>query len=126
PPDKPQLSLNELRGHPVVLDFWATWCGPCQAQSPIVDTLFRRFQDKGLVVLGINTNDEEDAARHWVRTHRISYPIVYDNAQTTARAYGVESLPTLVVISREGRISAVRIGLTDAAELESLVQAVLP
>lgn len=120
-----EVSLESLRGRPVVLDFWATWCGPCRAEAPVVDGLASRFKDKGLVTLGVNTSDEEGLAAGWAARNRISFPIVYDRDNAIAGAYDVHNIPTLVVIDRQGKIHAVRTGVTPASELERLVREVL-
>ena len=124
-PDQRQLSLAELRGRPVLLDFWATWCGPCQAEAPIVNGIAQRFRDKGLVVVGVNTSDERGLAEVWAKKKRLSFPIVYDEGNSIARSFRVENLPTLVVVSKEGKIVAVRHGITSDADLERLVRQVL-
>jgi cytochrome c biogenesis protein CcmG, thiol:disulfide interchange protein DsbE len=121
------LSLEEFQGSAVVLDFWATWCGPCQLEAPVVNKLSQRFRDRGLVVVGVDTSEQNGAApaRAWAIAHGLSYAIVFDANNETAEHYGVTSMPTLVVISRTGKITAVREGLTNDAELESLIQNVL-
>jgi cytochrome c biogenesis protein CcmG, thiol:disulfide interchange protein DsbE len=126
PPQAPPeaISLADVSGHPVILDFWATWCGPCRAQAPIVDKVSQRYHDKGLIVVGINTSDEDGLAAPFARREGLSYPIAFDPGPA-AHAYGADALPTLVVISRTGKIVAVRQGVTDAAELERLVDKAL-
>lgn len=124
PPEAP-TTLASFHGKAVVLDFWATWCGPCQAQSPVLDRIAKRYADRGVVVLGINTSDGEGAAKRWIARHGISYPIAYDQDNHAAHLYGVVNLPTLVVLSREGKIVAVREGFTDTSELESILKRVL-
>jgi cytochrome c biogenesis protein CcmG, thiol:disulfide interchange protein DsbE len=121
------LSLAEFQGSAVVLDFWASWCGPCQIEAPIVNKLAQRFRDRGLVVVGVDTSEQSGAApgHAWALSHGLSYPIVFDSDNETAERYGVTSMPTLVVISRTGKVTAVREGLTSDSELESLVQSVL-
>ncbi len=125
PGEPAKLALERLRGHPVVLDFWATWCGPCQAESPILDGVAQRYADRGVVVVGVDTNDAPGAAERWIRAHGITYRIVFDEEQEAARAYSVENLPTLVVLDKEGKVHAVRVGFTDQRELEGLLRQVL-
>lgn len=120
------LSLSELRGSAVLLDFWATWCGPCRAEAPIVDQISHRWADKGLVVIGVNTDTPDQGNPHdFAVAHGLTYPIVHDIAGAAQREYDVDSLPTLVVVSRTGKITAIRSGLTDDAELEKLVKQAL-
>lgn len=117
-----KLELESLRGRPVVLDFWATWCGPCQAESPIVNAIAQRYKDRGLAVVGVNTSDEDGLAAHFAKKKGLSFPMVYDESNAIARAYNVSSLPTLVVISKTGKIVAVRHGVTSDSELDELVR----
>ncbi len=120
------LSLSELRGSAVLLDFWATWCGPCRAEAPIVDQVSRRWRDKGVVVVGVNTDlPDQGDPREFAMAHGLTYPIVHDTAGEAQRAFAVDSLPTLVVVSRTGKITAVRTGMTDDAELERLIRQAL-
>jgi cytochrome c biogenesis protein CcmG, thiol:disulfide interchange protein DsbE len=123
-PEQTELSLADLKGNAVILDFWATWCGPCQAEAPLLDKVAQRFKDKGLTVVGVNTSDAPGRAHSWVAKHGISFPIVFDDGDVAPK-YGVENLPTLVVVSREGKILAVRTGITSDSELEKLVTSAL-
>lgn len=121
------LTLSTLRGHPIVLDFWATWCGPCQVEAPIVNGISERFKDRGLVVIGVNTSDAagQSLAPAFAKRKGLTFPIVFDDDDVIAHKYGVESLPTLVVLNKQGKIAAVRRGVTSATELERLVRSVL-
>jgi cytochrome c biogenesis protein CcmG/thiol:disulfide interchange protein DsbE len=121
----PMLSLSELQGSAVVLDFWATWCGPCQAEAPLMNKLAQQFHEKGLVVVGVDTSEPDGQAKAWAHAHGLLYPIVYDTNNETAERYGVTNMPTLIVISRSGKVTAVREGLTNGSELETLVKGVL-
>ena len=116
------LELSNLRGRPVVLDFWATWCGPCQAEAPIMNAIAQRYKDKGLAVVGVNTSDEDGLAERFVRKKGLGFPIVYDENNTIAKQYGVSSLPTLVVVSKTGKVVAVRRGVTSDSALDEIVR----
>ncbi len=120
------LAIRELRGRAVLLDFWATWCGPCRAEAPIVDEVSRRWRDRGVVVVGVDTDSADQGdPREFARDNGLSYPIVHDESGAVSRAYGVEGLPTLVVVSRAGKVLAVRTGVTDASELDDLLRQAL-
>ena len=124
---QPTMTLSALRGHPVVLDFWATWCGPCQAEAPIVNGISQRFKDRGLVVIGVNTSDASGRtlAPAFAKRKGLTFPIVFDEDDVIAHKYSVENLPTLIVLNKEGKITAVRRGVTSDTELERLVRSVL-
>jgi cytochrome c biogenesis protein CcmG, thiol:disulfide interchange protein DsbE len=124
--DAKLLRLSELRGNAVLLDFWATWCGPCRAEAPIVDRLSHRWQGRGLVVVGVNTDTADQGDPHeFALSHGLTYPIVHDIEGRASRLFAVDSLPTIVVVSPEGEVTAVRSGVTSDAELERLVRQAL-
>ena len=125
PPTGTDLSLSGLRGQAVLLDFWATWCGPCQEEAPILDRISQRYQGKGLTVVGVDTSDEAGRAGPFAVRHHLSYPIAYDEGQRAATAYGVENLPTLIMISKEGKVVGVRTGVTTDSDLEDLIKTAL-
>jgi thiol-disulfide isomerase/thioredoxin len=116
------VELNSLRGRTVVLDFWATWCGPCQAEAPIVNAIAHRYKDRGLAVIGVNTSDEDGLAAYFVKKKGLGMPIVYDEGNTIAKQYGVGSLPTLIVVSKTGKIVAIRRGVTSDSALDEIVR----
>jgi cytochrome c biogenesis protein CcmG/thiol:disulfide interchange protein DsbE len=116
-----RLRLSELKGHPVLLDFWATWCEPCQIVAPILDRISRKHQSNGLVVVGVNTSDRPGLAPLFAKRKGLSYPIVFDSDEEVARRYGISNLPTLVVINAAGHVIAVRTGIEDESSLEDLV-----
>ncbi|MCL2777670.1 MAG: TlpA family protein disulfide reductase [Polyangiaceae bacterium] len=124
-PGQASLNLAALRGRPVLLDFWATWCPPCQVELPIINGLAARFKDRGLVVVGVNTSDKPGLAADLVVRRAIGFPIVSDEDNAIAQKYNVDNLPTLILVSKEGKVVAVRRGVTSDAELERLVRRVL-
>lgn len=122
PETQATLNLESLRGRTVILDFWATWCGPCQAESPIVNTIAQRYRDRGLAVVGVNTSDEDGLAAKFVRAKHLGFPIVYDEGNKIANAYHVTNLPTLIIVSKTGKVVAIRTGVTSDRALDDLVK----
>ena len=115
------VRLDALRGRVVVLDFWATWCGPCRAVMPELDRLSRQYHDRGLTVLGL-TDERLDTVRAHLARSPVSYTIARD-VRGTSRRYGVTAMPTLVVIDRAGQVRELTVG-ADAAALQRLRQQV--
>ncbi len=122
-PDR--MRLGDQRGKVVLLDFWATWCRPCRITTPMLVRLGHRFHDRGLVVMGINIDQEgpgivPDFAQHF----GIDYPVLYDNAAVADR-YGVHSLPTMILIDRTGRIRQVHVGVATEGQLADQIEDLL-
>jgi thiol-disulfide isomerase/thioredoxin len=126
-PSQTSMTMSALRGHPVVLDFWATWCPPCQAEAPIVNGIAQRFKDKGLVVIGVNTADPDGPrlAPAFAKKKGLTFPILFDEGNTIAQKYDAGNLPTLVFVSKEGKIVARREGITSESELERIIRQIL-
>ena len=128
--EAPDFSLKDLDGHSfrlksqrgkaVLIEFWASWCGPCRFEMPIVEKLHRRFQHKGLVVVGINDEDPE-AAQEFLQDKDFTFPMLVDVGGEVGNIYEVEAIPTLVLIDQEGNIVHRSVGLGNERELrESL------
>ena len=120
------VRLTELRGRPVVLDFWATWCVPCRATMPQLDTLQIRYRDQGLVVLGLALDDD---APHEVRRFAGRFGIRFPMALADERVldlYGpIRAIPTTYYIDRRGEIVRRVVGSIDAETVESYVRELL-
>lgn len=119
-----RLALEDLKGDAVLIDFWASWCGPCTLQAPIVDRIGKRYADRGFHVLGVNVDDPAQVAAAHARKMGVSYPILLDDAGVQ-QAYGVSRLPSLVVIDRQGNIVAFTTGLVDEDALDKMVRGAL-
>lgn len=119
-------SISTLRGHVVLLDFWATWCAPCRIVVPKLGALQARYGAQGLDVLGVSTEDAQDVATFAQRMD-VRYAVAIDKHAQTTRSYGVVSLPTLVVIDKRGIVRDVAIGYdsSEDARLESSVRKLL-
>jgi thiol-disulfide isomerase/thioredoxin len=120
PPSR--IALHALTGNVVVLDFWASWCKPCVAQSRILSEIAPRHAADKVMFVGINTADNAERAEAFAKSHDLPYPSVFDGGEV-ADAYGAQSLPTLVVIDPAGRIADVNVGVLGPSELEDAIQA---
>jgi peroxiredoxin len=106
------VKLSDLRGKVVLLNFWATWCGPCKIEIPWFIEFEQKFKDQGLVVLGVSMDDDGwDAVRPYISAKKINYRVVIGTEQVSDLYGGVESLPTTFLLDRQGRIAAIHVGL---------------
>lgn len=111
--DGKEVTLASLKGKVVLLDFWATWCGPCVAAMPTMQKLHDEFKSKGVVVLGVNTWEQKpQAAKDFIAKKKFTYGCLLKGDEL-ATAYGIGGIPTLVVIGKDGRIAEIEVGLAD-------------
>jgi cytochrome c biogenesis protein CcmG/thiol:disulfide interchange protein DsbE len=121
-----QLRLSSLRGKAVVLNVWASWCGPCKEEAPYLEEVWQRNRGRGLVVVGLDAKDFRADARRFARRYELSFPLVYDGPGDTIDRYGVTGFPETFVIDREGKVVAGFAGAVsgeeERARLESAIQ----
>ena len=108
-----KASLADFRGRIVVLNYWASWCEPCRAESPLLERWHRRLSRRGATVVGVNVHDVTADARRFIDEFALSYPMLRDADGRTQRRFGVVAYPETVVIDRRGRIAAVERGPVD-------------
>ncbi|MDR2759868.1 MAG: TlpA family protein disulfide reductase [Spirochaetaceae bacterium] len=99
-------NTKDLRGKVLFLNFWATWCGPCRAEMPSMETLYRRFKNRGLEFLAVNLQESRPVAAAFMDQLGLSFPVALDKLGSTGAAYGVRSIPTTYIVNREGKIIA--------------------
>lgn len=120
-----RMSVADLKGRPVILDFWASWCGPCGIVAPVLDRLSRRYEKQGLVVLGVNGSDTSEVIKAYATRKGLSYPTVVDPQGAVSMSYGVDKLPSLVIIDKEGNVLGFLEGIVDEAALSEIITAAL-
>ena len=103
------LALASLRGKPVVLNFWASWCEPCKGEAKMLEQAWQRYKSKGVVFVGVDYHDVTGDARRFLERHDITYPTVQDGSGMTADRYGVSAVPETYFIDRRGRLVGVHI-----------------
>ena len=99
------VSLDDLRGRPVVLNFWASWCPPCRDEAPLLEDLWRRYRDRGVVMLGVDVRDLSGNARDFAEEFGYTYPSVRDGTDETERRFQTTGVPETFIIDRQGRIA---------------------
>ena len=110
------LSLEDLQGSAVAVNFWASWCDPCKDESPYLERVWLRYRKQGFVVLGVDANDFRSDARGFMRRYGLTYPVVYDGPGKTLPHYGVTGFPETFVLDREGRVVEAFVGAIATAE----------
>jgi thiol-disulfide isomerase/thioredoxin len=105
-----EFGLQDLKGNFVLLDFWATWCGPCRRDLPAVEKLHQEFHRKGLVVLGVNGGEDAETVNQFLRTSKLSYPILLTSDNEVMQSYSVTAFPTLVLLDADGKIVFYHVG----------------
>lgn len=120
----PTLSLASLRGRPVYLNFFATWCPPCNQEAPAIDALARRYAARGLAVVGVDVLESASKAAGFRKEHRIAYPIVVDSGTLRAQ-YRINGLPVHVFIDRSGIVRKIVVGELSPAGMRDNVESLL-
>ncbi|MAS36129.1 MAG: alkyl hydroperoxide reductase [Anaerolineaceae bacterium] len=108
--DGDRIQLEDLRGSPVIVNFWATWCGPCIVEMPTLQSIFESHQASGLRVLAINMGESADTIKAWQQTHQLTYDLLVDEQQKVAAQYYLRGQPSTYVISPEGVITSIFFG----------------
>ncbi|MGH9542985.1 MAG: TlpA family protein disulfide reductase [Terriglobales bacterium] len=123
--DGQPLSLSQFKGKAVVLDFWASWCGPCKMEIPWWNDLQAKYRARGLQIIGISEDDNDKDVRDFLAKNRLDYPVVMDH-NALAAAWGMPiGLPTTFFIRRDGTIAARVEGLEGEDELQRRIQGIL-
>ncbi len=121
--DGKKQSLSSLKGKVVLLDFWATWCGPCRRELPTIAKLHKELADKGLAVVAVNVGEPLASVNAFLRKNAFELPVWLDSDSEVSQRYSANSIPTLVVIDKTGKVSAYKVGLREEAELRSMLEA---
>jgi peroxiredoxin len=104
------LRLSEQRGNVVMLNFWASWCGPCRQEMPLLDAMSQRYSAAGFVLLGVDVEEDNTDAKKIVKDLKITYPILFDTENKVSKLYSVETMPTTVMIDKKGKIRYINHG----------------
>ena len=98
------LRLSEYRGDVVMINFWATWCGPCRQEMPLLDELYSRYQRVGFNLLGVNIDDDSSRAMDMIDELGVSFPVLFDSSKEVSRLYQVDAMPVTIIVDRDGNV----------------------
>ena len=112
------IDLTQYRGQVVMINFWATWCGPCRQEMPQLSKLYDKYRAAGFVLLGVNVDDDVRNATAVATKLGVSFPVLLDTDKTVSRQYDMGSMPATVLIDRDGRVRFLHRGYRDGMETE--------
>jgi peroxiredoxin len=112
------IKLSELRGQVVMINFWASWCGPCRQEMPLLDQLYQRYQPMGFTLLGVNVEEDSSAANKVLKEIPVTFPILYDTRNKVSENYQVKAMPSTVLIDRDGKMRFLHKGYKPGYEQE--------
>ncbi|WP_231871944.1 MULTISPECIES: TlpA disulfide reductase family protein [unclassified Oleiphilus] len=120
--DGSNVRLEDLRGEVVMLNFWASWCGPCRQEMPLMDDIYEKYQKFGFTILAVNVDEDSADADRFLDAVPVTFPILYDNESRISELYGVDAMPTTIMIDREGNARFLHRGYKPGYEDDYLKQ----
>ncbi len=116
------LALSDLKGQVVLINFWASWCGPCRQEMPVLEQLYRKYKPAGFTLLGVNVEPKSGDALGFLKSTPVSFPILFDTASKVSTLYEVTGMPSTVILDRKGNVRYVHHGYKPGEEGEYLDQ----
>jgi peroxiredoxin len=116
------LRLSEYRGEVVMINFWATWCGPCRQEMPLLDELYSRYNRVGFHLLGVNIDDDSRRAMQMIDELGVSFPVLFDEKKEVSKLYSVEAMPVTLLLDRSGTVRHVHLGYKPGYEEKYLTE----
>jgi peroxiredoxin len=114
------MQLSKYKGSVVMLNFWASWCGPCRTEMPLMDQIYKKYAAAGFVLLGVNVDTDSTDAQKFLSQVPVSFPIAYDRENKVSKIYDVAAMPSTVFIDRKGRVRQLHRGYKPGDENEYL------
>jgi thiol-disulfide isomerase/thioredoxin len=114
------VSLAQYKGQVVMINFWASWCGPCRQEMPLLESIYKKYNKMGFTMLGVNVEPDSNAANEWLKATPVSFPILYDRDSKVSKLYDVAGMPSTVIIDRTGKLRALHRGYKPGDENEYL------
>jgi thiol-disulfide isomerase/thioredoxin len=116
------VNLDQYKGQVVMLNFWASWCGPCREEMPILEKLHAKYKPMGFAMIGVNVEPDSAEAAKWLKATPVTFPILFDTKSEVSKLYSVQSMPSTVIIDRKGNLRWLHRGYKAGDENEYLNQ----
>lgn len=116
------IDLAKLKGQVVMLNFWASWCGPCRTEMPLMDQIYKKYSAAGFTMLGVNVDTDSTDAQKFLSQVPVTFPIAFDRDNKVSKMYDVAAMPSTVFIDRKGNVRALHRGYKAGDEAEYLAQ----
>jgi len=116
------ISLDQLKGQVVMINFWASWCGPCREEMPVLEKLYAKYKPMGFTMIGVNVEPDSKLAAEWLKATPVTFPILFDTKSEVSKLYQVSSMPSTVIVDRKGNLRWMHRGYKAGAENEYLDQ----
>jgi peroxiredoxin len=114
------VSLAQYKGQVVMINFWASWCGPCRQEMPLLESIYKKYNKLGFTMIGVNVEPDSKAADEWLKQTPVSFPILYDRDSKVSKLYDVGGMPCTVIIDRNGNLRKLHRGYKPGDENEYL------
>ena len=104
------VNLAQYKGQVVMINFWATWCGPCRQEMPLLESIYKKYNKMGFTLLGVNVEPDPKAADGWLKATPVSFPILFDTKSEVSKMYEVAGMPSTVIVDRKGNVRVIHRG----------------
>jgi thiol-disulfide isomerase/thioredoxin len=112
------VKLSGLKGQVVMINFWASWCGPCRQEMPLLESIYKQYKDKNFTLLGVNVEPDPKAATDWLKKTPVSFPVLYDVKSDVSNLYKVAGMPSTVFVDKKGNLRVIHRGYKPGDENE--------
>jgi peroxiredoxin len=112
------VNLAQYKGQVVMINFWATWCGPCRQEMPLLETIYKKYNKMGFTLLGVNVEPDSKPAEDWLKATPVSFPILFDTKSEVSKLYEVSGMPSTIIVDRKGNVRVIHHGYKPGDENE--------